>query len=176
MDDHCTILKNLALLVLESRIEILLPHQLPDEWIQTLLELNDQQNSDDAVLILSFAVLLLANHQEAEQRIKEIRTLASPIRQTFKEGIFKTFRLDLAVSKMAMIFGGIDIYVTYLRLELLRRHRIVKKVSELTPDNLFCADKCAVVTFYNPSTENQELEEYVDHLITMQPTASYQFH
>ena len=75
-----------------------------------------------------------------------------------------------------MIFGAIDIYVTYLRLELLRRHRIVKEVSELTLDNLVFSDKRAVVTFYNPSKENQELEKYVDQIISTHPASSYQFH
>lgn len=176
MDDHCIILKNLAVLVLDSGVEILLPHRLPDEWIQVLLYLNDQQSSEEAILILGFTVLILSNHQKSGQRIDEIRTLTSPNGHVFSEGVFKTFQLDFSVNKMAMIFGAIDIYVTYLRLELLRRHRIVKEVSELTLDNLVFSEKSAVVTFYNPSKENQELEEYVDQIISVHPASSYQFH
>lgn len=176
MDDNCAMLKNLATLVFESGIEILLPHQLPDEWIHTLLKLNDQQNSEDAILVLAFAVLALAEHRDTTKRITELKETTSIKNGIFSEGVFKTFQIDLPVSKMATVFGAINIYVTYLRLEMLRRDRVVKEVSELSLDTLFSTENGAVVTFYNPSKERQELEEYLDDLIIEQPTTSFQFH
>lgn len=157
-DNQDIILTNLVALALCSGLEILLPQKLPDPWIQILQDLNEQQGSNEAISILTFVVLLLLNHQASGKRINEIRAA-----NALPEGdVFEIFHLDASVNKMPMVFSAIDIYMTHLKLETLRRSRVIKDLAELTLGNLFQPEKGAIVTFFDPLTDRQELTECLD--------------
>ena len=156
MENH-TLFPKLIELIINNGIEALLPAKLPAFWLDTLRKLNDSKD-DISTSILVFVVLLLLHHDAASRRIDELENN----QDLLSTDPFETFGLCASMDNLATVFGLIDIYSTHLHLEDLRRHRTIKDIKPLTLENIFTPHFGAVVTFFDPHEERQELVGFMD--------------